>query len=136
MKTGSDELFVTCSNINSENKIAKPIKNYLDLFTNTCLNHMSIRSSLESQPNNKLISNSEQLFNATDLSPIAFGVILPPDPRGKILTNYQISLGTLDEKKNLKVCTVKILLESGASVSSVRKDVLYINYVKPLILLL
>ena len=49
-KTGSDELFVTCLNDNSD-KIAKPIKNYLDLFINTSLNHMSIRSRLESRPN-------------------------------------------------------------------------------------
>ena len=43
-KKGSDELFFTCLNDNSENKIAKPIENYLDLFINTNLNHMSIRS--------------------------------------------------------------------------------------------
>ena len=63
---GSAELFVTCLNSNSENKIAKQIENYLDLFINTSLNHMSIRSCLVSQPKNELISNSEQLFNATD----------------------------------------------------------------------
>ena len=45
---------------------------------------MSIRSRIVSQPRNKSISNSEQLFNALDLSPITFGVILPPNPRGKI----------------------------------------------------
>ena len=44
---------------------------------------MSIRSCLVSQPKNKLITNSEQLFYATDLLPITFGVILPPNPRGK-----------------------------------------------------
>ena len=75
---GSDELFVTCLNHNSKNKIEKPIKNYLDLFINTSFNYMSIRSRLESQLNKKLISNSEQLFNATDLSPITFGVIYLP----------------------------------------------------------
>ena len=64
---GSNKLVVTCLNDNSENKIAKPIKKYLDLFINTILNHISIRSCLVSQPKNKLISNSEQLFNATDL---------------------------------------------------------------------
>ena len=31
-KLGSDELFVTCLNDNSKNKLEKPIKNYLDLF--------------------------------------------------------------------------------------------------------
>ena len=56
-KIGPDELFVTCFNDNSD-KIAKPIKNYLDLFINTSLNHMSIRSRLVSQPNKKLKSNS------------------------------------------------------------------------------
>ena len=52
---------------------------------------MSIRSSLVSQPKNKLFSNSEQLFNATDLSPIPFRVILSPNPRGKISSNCQIT---------------------------------------------
>ena len=59
-------MFVTCLNCNSENKIAKPIKDYLDLFINTSLNHTYIRSHLVSQPKNKLISNSEHLINATD----------------------------------------------------------------------
>ena len=31
----------------------------------------------------------------------------------------------MDENKNSKVCTVKILLDSGASASIVRNDVLY-----------
>ena len=53
----SDELFVTCLNDNSENKIEITIKNYLDLFINTSL---SINSLLVSQPKNKLVSNSEQ----------------------------------------------------------------------------
>ena len=66
---------------NSESKI-KPIKNYLNLFINTILNHISIRSRLVSQPRNKLISKSEQLFNVSDLSAITFGVILPPNPLG------------------------------------------------------
>ena len=65
-----NKLIVTCLSDNSESKIGKPIKNDLDLFFNTSLNHMSIRSRLVSQPNIKLISNSEQLFNATDLSHI------------------------------------------------------------------
>ena len=45
---------------------------------------MLIRSRLVSQPNNKLISHSEQLFNTTDLSPITFTVVLPPKLHGKI----------------------------------------------------
>ena len=61
---GSDELFVTCLNISD--KIAKSIKNYLDLFISTSLNHMSIRSRLASQPNKNLKLNSEQLFNSMD----------------------------------------------------------------------
>ena len=69
-----------------------------------------------------MISNSEQLFNATDLSSIIFGVILPPNPRGKNSTHSQINPGTLDENINSKVCTIKILLESGANVSIVRLD--------------
>ena len=74
-------------------KKGKPIKNYLDLFINTSLNHMSIRSRLVSQPNNKLNSNSEQSINATNLSPITFGVILPPKLHNKISTISQISPG-------------------------------------------
>ena len=50
-KIGSDELFVTCLNCESENKIGKPIKYHLDLFINSSLNHLSIRSCLVSQPN-------------------------------------------------------------------------------------
>ena len=63
---GSDELFVTCLNDNSD-EIVKPIKNYLDIFINISLNHMSIRFRLVSQPNKKLKQNSQQLFNSTDL---------------------------------------------------------------------
>ena len=48
-KPGTDEIFVTCWNDSDE--IAKSIKNYMDLFINTSLNHMSIRSCLVSQPN-------------------------------------------------------------------------------------
>ena len=51
---------------------------------------MSIRTCLIKQTRNKLISNSEQLFNVTDLSPIIFGVILPPKLCGKNSTNSQI----------------------------------------------
>ena len=90
-KTGLDEGFVTCLNNDCENTIAKPIKNYLDLFINTSLNHMSIKSRLVSQPNKKLNLNSEQSINSKDLSPITFGVILTPKLRGKISTNSEIN---------------------------------------------
>ena len=85
---------------------------------------MSIRSHLVSQSKNKLISNSEQLFNATDLSPITFGVILPPKPHGKNSTNSQNNPGNLDENNNFKVHTIKILLDSGDSASTECKDIL------------
>ena len=52
---------------------------------------MSIRSHLISQHKNKLISNSGQSLNATDLLPITFGVILPPKLCGKNSTNSQIN---------------------------------------------
>ena len=86
-------------NDNSKNKKAKPIKNHIDFFINTSLNHMSIRSHLISKPKNNIISNREQLFNNTDLLPITFGVILPLNPRAKKSTNSQINPGTLDENK-------------------------------------
>ena len=63
-------------------------------FIITSLNHMSTRSCLVSQHKNKLISNNEQLFNATDLSPIISGVILSPNSCGKNQTNSQINPGT------------------------------------------
>ena len=125
MKIGSDEIFVICLNSDSKNKIAKSIENYLDLFINTSSNHISIRSHLVSQPNNnELIANSEQSINAMDLLPITFGVILPPKLCGKISTISQNNPVTSDENKNSKVCTFKILLDSGASASIVRKDML------------
>ena len=83
---------------------------------------MSIRSHLGSQPKDKLISNSEQIFNAIDL---LFGVILPPNPRNKKSTNSQYNPGISDLNKYSKVCIIKILLDSGASASIVCKDVLY-----------
>ena len=86
---------------------------------------MYIRSCLVSQPKNKLISNSEQLFNATDLLPIIFGANLPPNPRGKISRNSQINPTTLDENQNSKVHTIKILIDSGTSALIIHKDVLY-----------
>ena len=57
--------------------------------------------------------------------PLNFGVILPANPRGKNTTTSQINPGTSDENNNSKVCTIKILLDSTASASIVRKDVLY-----------
>ena len=77
-----------------KNKIGKPIKNYSDLFINTSSNHMSIRS--------RLVSQREQLFNATYLLPITLGLILPPKLRGKISTNSQNNPGTSDRIKILK----------------------------------
>ena len=97
----------------------------MDLFINTSLNHISIGSCLVSQPKNKLISNSEQLFNAKDLSPITFAVILPPILRGKNLTKSQNNPETLNDNKNSKVHTIKILFDSGACASVVRNSVLY-----------
>ena len=79
--------------------------NYLNLFLNTNLNHISIRSRLISQLKNKLISNCEQLFNATDLLPITFAIILSPNLRGKKSTNSQNNQGITDEDKNSKVHT-------------------------------
>ena len=64
-------------------------------------------------------------MNAIDVLPITFGVILPPNSGGKNSTNAQINPGTSDENINSKVHTIKILLDSSASVSIARKDVLY-----------
>ena len=50
---------ITCLKSDSKNKLGKPIKNYLDLFINTSLNHVSITSRLVSQPNKKLKLNIE-----------------------------------------------------------------------------
>ena len=61
---------------------------------NISLSHMSIRSHLVSQPYKILNSKDDQLFNVTDLSPIIFGVILPPKLRGKNSTNSQINPGS------------------------------------------
>ena len=97
----------------------------MDLFSNSTLSHISINSRLVSQPKNKFISNKDELFNTTDISPITFGVNLPPKRRGKILINSQINTGTTDKNRNSKVCTIETLLDSGASASIVRKDVLY-----------
>ena len=120
---GSDELLVKCLNCNRKTKIEKPIKNHLDLFINTRLNH--IRSRLVKQPNKKLNSNSDQSIDSTDLSPITFGIILPSKLRGKISTNSQINPITSDKNRNYKVRIINILLDSSATASIVRKDVLY-----------
>ena len=64
------------------------------------------------------------LFNATDLATIPFSFILSLNPHDQKLINPQINLGTIDENKNSKVNTTKIKLDSGASVSIARKDVL------------
>ena len=48
-KIGADGLFVTCLNEYSEKKSEKLTKNYLDLFINTSLNYVSIRSCLVSK---------------------------------------------------------------------------------------
>ena len=90
-----DKLLFTCLKNINENKTAKPIDNYLDLFIKTSLNQMFIRSRLVNQPKNELI--------------------LPPNPRGKNSTNTQIHPWTLAANKISKVRTIKILLNSGAS---------------------
>ena len=40
---------------------------------------------------------------------MTFGVIFPPNPRGKNSTNSQINSGILDETKNSKEYTIKIV---------------------------
>ena len=56
-----------------------------------------------------------------DLSPITFGVILPPKLRGKHSTNSLKNPRNLDENRSSKVRTIKILLDSGASASILHK---------------
>ena len=70
---------------------------------------MSIRSLL-------VISNSEQLFNAIDLLPITFGMILTPNLSGKNSINSQINPGTTYENMISELYAVKILLDNGAGV--------------------
>ena len=74
------------------------------LLINTSSNHISIRSCLVSQPKHELILNNDQLFNATYLLPIIFGVILSPTSKNS--TNSQIIPGTLDQNKKSKVSTI------------------------------
>ena len=108
---------VICLNRDRIFETGKSINKYLDLFISA--------ASLVSQPKNESISNNEQFFNAKELSPITFGAILSSNPRGKTFTNSQISPQTMDENKNYKVFTIKILLDSGASTSIICKDVLH-----------
>ena len=107
-KLGLNTLFVTCLNCNNKEILEKQIKNNLDLFINTDLNHKSIRLRLVSRPKNKLISNSEQLFNTKSLLSIFFSVILSQSPSGNISTISQISPGNIDENINFNVHTIKI----------------------------
>ena len=77
--------------------IRKPIKSYLDLFVNTSLNHLSIKSCLVSQPNNKLKLNNKELLNATDLLPITFIIIFDPKIHGKKLSKFLIKFRNLNK---------------------------------------
>ena len=52
-------------------------------------------------------------------------MILPPKLHGKISINSQIIPVYSDKNKNSKVCTIKVLLDSGTSAIIVRNDVLY-----------
>ena len=63
-------------------------------------------------------------FNAKDLSPIAFGIILSPNPRGQNSKNSQINLETTNKNKNSNVFTIIISLESDTIASIASKDVL------------
>ena len=56
--------------------------------------------AIKGQPSKKLNSNNEQSTNATNLSPITFGVILPLKLGGKISTISQINPVTMNENKN------------------------------------
>ena len=51
---------------------------------------MSIRSRLVSQSNKKLKRNSEKSINSTNISPITFGVVLPPKLRSKIRKIFKL----------------------------------------------
>ena len=125
-KIGSDALFVTCLNNNSE-KLEKKLKITWIFFVNTRLNHMPIRSHLVSKSKSKLISNSKQLLNVTNPIFITFEVILPPNLHGQISTNSQVDLRTTDENKNSKVPTDKILTDSGTS-GLLRKVLILVHF--------
>ena len=65
-KIGLDrEEYVAWLAKNSKIKIEKLINYYLDTIINTSSKHMSIRSCLVSQPNDKLIPNNEHKFYST-----------------------------------------------------------------------
>ena len=91
---------------------------------------MSIRSCLVSQLKDKLFSNNEQLFIATDSSPITFGIIFSLNLHSKHSIISQINPGTLDKNKNSKARTIKMLLDSGASASIIHIERHLIMYDK------
>ena len=66
---------------------------------------------------NELISSNDLKYNYIYLLPICFGVICISNQYGKIVTNFQFP----DENWyfNKQIYPVKILLDSGASVSIV-----------------
>ena len=64
------------------------------------------------------------LFNSTDWSAKTFGIILSSNLCCKNSTNSNINSGTTNENKSSKLCTIKILLDSGASASIERKYIL------------
>ena len=97
----------------------------MDLLICTSLNQISIRSRLVSQPKTKSISNNEQIFNVMDLLPSTFLIIVTSDEFGENPINSQIQLGTMDEDRKSNVLTIKISLDSGASASTVRRNVLH-----------
>ena len=51
--------------------------------------------------------------------------ILSLNPQVKKSSNSQDNPGTIDENKVSKVCTIKILLDSGVSASIIHKDFLH-----------
>ena len=57
----------------------------------------------------KLTSNNEQLFNAINLSPFNFGLILSPNSHCTNTVNSQINPGTTDSNKTSKVFTIIII---------------------------
>ena len=63
---------------------------------------MSIRSNLVSEPNNKSISNDDQLFNARNLLLITLGIILSPNSCGKIQQVLKLILELQTRIKMLK----------------------------------
>ena len=86
---------------------------------------MSTRSCIVSQHNNGIISNSEQLFDVTDLLPFTYGIILSPNLCSKISANSQINLGTSDENNNSREHNIKIFLDSCASASTAHRIILH-----------